>query len=91
MIVFSGGLIGPPGTARDYAGSLEATPVFLGCSDSDFHIPAERVHESAAVFEQLGAEVTKKLYPNMGHTIIQDEIDTLLRLFRPSQLPELGH
>jgi glyoxalase family protein len=75
VLVFSGGLIGPPGTPRDYAGSLEGTPVFLGCSTADFHIPEERVDESAAVFEDLGAAVTKRLYPNMGHTIIQDEID----------------
>ena len=75
VLAFSGGLIGPPGTPRHYAGSLEGTPVFLGCSTADFHIPEERVHESAAVFEQMGAAVTKRLYPNMGHTIIQDEID----------------
>jgi predicted esterase len=75
LLVFSGGLIGPPGTSREYAGSLEGTPVFLGCSTTDFHIPAERVDETAAVFEQMGAAVTKQLYPNMGHTIIQDEID----------------
>lgn len=75
LLVFSGGVIGPPGTPRDYDGSLEGTPIFLGCSDADFHIPAERVHESTAVFEGLGADVTEKIYPGMGHTIIQDEID----------------
>ncbi len=75
LIVFSGGLIGPPGTPRNYAGSLDGTPIFLGCSNIDFHIPEERVHESAATFEQMGAVVTTRIYPNMGHTIIQDEID----------------
>ena len=75
LLVFSGGLIGPPGTPRNYAGSLDGTPVFLGCSTTDFHIPEERVHESAAVFEKMGAEATKRLYPNMGHTIIQYEIE----------------
>ncbi|MCB0196067.1 MAG: dienelactone hydrolase family protein [Anaerolineae bacterium] len=75
LLVFSGGLIGPPGTPRDYAGSLDGTPIFLGCSDTDFHIPEERVHESTATFERLGANVTEKIYPNMGHTVIQDEID----------------
>jgi glyoxalase family protein len=75
LLLFSGGLIGPPGTPRDYTGSLDGMPVFLGCSTTDFHIPAERVDETAAVFEQMGAAVTKRLYPNMGHTIIQDEID----------------
>src|SRR4051794_13913071 len=53
----SGGLIGPPGPARDYAGSCDGTPVFLGCSDIDPHIPLERVHETAEVFRRLGARV----------------------------------
>ncbi len=75
LLLFSGGLIGPPGTPRDYEGSLAGTPVFLGCSDVDFHIPLERLEETADVLANLGAEVTKKIYPNMGHTIIQDEID----------------
>ena len=74
LMVFSGGLIGPPGFPRDYAGSLDGTPVFLGCSDADPHIPEERVHESAAVFERLGADVTMEIYHNMGHTVIQDEV-----------------
>ncbi len=74
LLVFSGGLIGPPGTARDYAGSLAGTPVFIGCSDVDFHIPVERVHETAAVLTKMGATVTKKIYPDMGHTIIQEEL-----------------
>lgn len=75
LLLFSGGLIGPPGTPRDYAGSLESTPVFMGCSDVDFHIPIERVAETAVTLQNLGAAVNKKIYANMGHTIIQDEID----------------
>ena len=75
LLVFSGGLIGPPGTPRNYEGSLDGTPVFLGCSDVDFHIPVERVEETAVTLTHLGATVNKKIYPNMGHTIIQDEID----------------
>lgn len=71
----TGGLIGPPGTVFEYPGSLENTPVFLGCSDVDFHIPAERVNESAEALSKLGGNVTKRLYPGMGHTINQDEID----------------
>src|SRR5262249_8969329 len=59
----SGGLIGPPGTPRDYPGALHGTPVFLGCSDVDPHIPLERVHETAEVFRRLGAEVTERIYP----------------------------
>ncbi len=75
LLVFSGGLIGPPGTPRDYEGSLEGTRVFLGCSDIDPHIPEARVHESAGVFERLGAQVVEKIYSGMGHTIVPDEID----------------
>jgi phospholipase/carboxylesterase len=71
---FSGGLIGPPGTSRDYDGSLDGTPVFLGCSDVDFHIPVERVHETEEVMRSMGAKVTANIYPGMGHTIIEDEV-----------------
>ena len=70
----SGGLIGPPETARDYAGSLDGTPVFLGCSDVDAHIPLERVRESAAVFTRMGATVDAHIYPGMGHLVNADEI-----------------
>ena len=70
----SGGLIGPPGTAWPRSGSLDGTPVFLGCSDVDFHIPKERVMESATVLRGLGAQVTAVLYPNMDHTVNEDEM-----------------
>lgn len=69
----SGGLIGPDGTPRDYPGSLDATPVFLGCSDVDAHIPTERVELSAKLLGQLGADVTMRIYPGMGHVINEDE------------------
>jgi predicted esterase len=74
VIGLSGGLIGPPGTPREYAGTMESTPVFLGCSDIDSHIPLERVHESATVFRSLGAVVDERIYPRMGHTINADEL-----------------
>ena len=74
LLIFSGGLIGPPGTIRDYPGSFAGTPVFLGCSDIDAHIPKQRVEESAAVFSRMGADVTARLYAGMGHLINDDEI-----------------
>ena len=74
LIAFSGGLIGPPDELPDYQGSLEGTPAFLGCSDDDPHIPLSRVNETAEILEQLGARVNKSIYPNMGHTIVADEI-----------------
>ena len=80
VIGLSGGLIGPPGTPRDYAGTFGHTPVFLGCSDVDPHIPVERVHESAAVFRRLGAAVDERIYPGMGHTVNGDEVDAVRAL-----------
>ena len=71
----SGALIGPKDTLREYSGSLGSTPVFLGCSDVDFHVPKERVSETAEVLRRLGGEVTERLYPNMDHTVNRDEID----------------
>ena len=76
----SGGLIGPPGTPRDYPGSLAGTPAFLGCSDRDPHIPLARVRETAEVLREMGAEVTERIYPAMGHTVNADEIEHVRRL-----------
>jgi predicted esterase len=78
----SGGLIGPPGTPRDYAASFDGTPVFLGCSDIDAHIPLERVRESADVFRRMDATVDERIYPRMGHTVNSDEIDAVNQLLR---------
>ena len=74
VIGLSGGLIGPEGTPRTYPGSLAGTPVFLGCSDVDAHIAKELVYEAAEVFQRLGGNVTRRLYPNHDHRINQDEI-----------------
>jgi phospholipase/carboxylesterase len=76
----SAGLIGPPGLTRDYPGSLDGTPVFLGCSDIDAHIPPERVRISTEVLTAMNAAVTERIYPGMGHTINQDEITHVRRL-----------
>ena len=77
IAALSGGLIGPPGTARDYAGTFDGTPVFMGCSDVDPHIPLERVRESADVFRRMGAVVDERIYRGMGHTVSRDEIDAV--------------
>ena len=61
LVGLSAGLIGPPGTIWPRTGSLDGTPVFLGCSDVDAHIPASRVQESAEVLRELGADVTAVL------------------------------
>jgi len=77
LAALSGGLIGPDDTRRDYPGDLAGTPVFLGCSDVDFHIPRERVELTAEVLRRMGAEVDMRLYPGMGHTVNQDEIEAV--------------
>jgi len=74
IVGFSGGVIGPDGTPRNHAGSMEDTPVFLGCSDVDPHVPLARVHETAALFRRLGAWVDERIYPGMGHLVSRDEI-----------------
>lgn len=82
VIALSGGLIGDSVPAVDYIGSLDNTPLFIGCSDVDFHVPVERVRESTALLQQLGGDVTERIYPNMGHTINQDEIDFVKQLMQ---------
>jgi predicted esterase len=75
VVGLSGGLIGPPGTPRDYPGSFDGTPIFLGCSDRDPHIPLHRVQESTQVLKGMGADVTERIYPAMGHTVNEDELE----------------
>jgi phospholipase/carboxylesterase len=75
IVGLSGALIGPDDTPRGYKGSLDGTPVFLGCSDVDFHVPKERVDQTAEVMQKLGGKVTERLYPNMDHRVNQDEIN----------------
>ncbi len=85
VIVFSGGLIGPEDGPLDHyppEADLQQTPVFLGCSDVDFHIPVTRVHQTADILTGMNAQVDVRIYPNMGHQINQDELsaaDSLLR------------
>ena len=80
IVAFSGGLIGDEINPKDYKGSFEDTPIFMGCSDRDPHIPQERVDETEQVFRQLGAKVTKKIYKGMGHTVNRDEIENVQKM-----------
>ena len=82
IIGLTGGLIGPPGTPRNYPGSLEGKPVFLGSSDPDPHVPFERVLETRDVLTRMGATVDVRRYPGMGHTINEDEIEACRALLR---------
>jgi predicted esterase len=82
VVGLSGALIGPDEMPRDYPGSLAGTPVFLGCSDVDFHVSNERVQDASRVLQHLGGSVTVRLYPNMEHTVNQDEIDFVRIMMR---------
>jgi predicted esterase len=74
VVLFSGGLIGPPGSTWPTTRSFRRTPMFLGCSDVDAHVPERRVTETADVFGHMDADVTKRIYPGMGHLVCEDEI-----------------
>lgn len=79
-VAFTGGLIGDNINLQNYKGKFEQTPVFLGTSDPDFHVPVDRVHETTKILTEMGASVTEKVYAGMGHTINQDEIDWVNKL-----------
>jgi phospholipase/carboxylesterase len=81
-IGLTGGLIGPPGTPRNYPGSLAGTPVFLGTSDPDPHVPLERVQETQTVLSRMGAQVELRRYPGMPHTVNDDELDACRDLLK---------
>ena len=80
VVALTGGLIGPPGTPREHTGSLAGTPAFLGAGDPDPHVPWWRVEESAAALGDLGAQVTFRRYPGLGHTISDDELEEARRI-----------
>jgi predicted esterase len=80
IVGLSGGLIGPAGTPRDYPGSFDGTPAFLGCSDADPFIGKDRVIEAGEVLKRLEAAVTVELYPQMGHTVSTDEVQAVRRI-----------
>lgn len=79
-LIFTGGLIGPDVDPNRYTGSLGHTPVFLGSSDIDPHVPLDRVNDTETVLNHLGAAVDKRIYPNMPHTINHDELSVAKQL-----------
>jgi len=89
IAAFTGGLIGDKIYRGNYAGDFSGTPVFIGTSDPDPHVPVERVNESAEILEKMNALVTKKIYKNMGHTISKDEISTVNKIiFSKEEIPK---
>ena len=91
LIAFTGGLIGPAAAQRDYEGSLQGTPVFLGSGDPDPHVPIERVLETQDAFERMGAKVELRRYPGLPHTVNDDELQAArMYLARLAAPPEAG-
>lgn len=80
VAAFTGGLIGAQVDHRNYHGNFDGTPVFIGSSDPDMHVPVSRVKETTIVLEDMGAHVTEIIYENMGHTISQAEIAQVNKL-----------
>ncbi len=80
VVGLNDGLFGPALDRDNYKPEFAGTPVFLGCSDVDFHIPKARVEESSVMLRELGAAVTMRLYPNMGHTVNANEIEFVNQL-----------
>ena len=84
LFVFSGGYIGPLNEDRELSGQLDDTPVFIGCSDIDPHIPLQRVQETTSLLRAMGANVTERIYSGMGHLINGDELETARTIMEES-------
>jgi len=87
ILALTGGLIGPSGTPRNYPGNFAGTPIFIGTSDPDSHVPFARVEESRDVLAAMGAKVEVRRYPGMPHTINEDEIEACRALLQPLSAP----
>lgn len=82
VAALSGGLIGESLQESEYHGDLEQTPIFLGCSDVDPHIPLVRVQQTTSILRSLGGHVDERIYPGMGHTVNREEMDILESMIR---------
>lgn len=85
IFMLSGGLIGQRLDRSNYQGNFEQTPILLGCSDSDAHVPLQRVKESSQIFREMGASVTERIYPNAPHTVFEDEIRIINEILSHSE------
>jgi len=75
IMAFTGGLIGEEINTENYKGDFEGTPVFIGTSDPDPHIPVTRARDSARIIQSMNAQVKLEIYPDIGHTVIPEELD----------------
>ncbi|MPS72259.1 MAG: phospholipase [Chryseobacterium sp.] len=74
-VAIIGGVIGEKINRENYKGDFAQTPIFLGTSNPDFHVPVERVYATANILKEMNADVTEKVYANFGHSINQEEIE----------------
>ena len=86
IIAFTGGLIGDAIHKEKYSGDFQGTPVFIGTGDPDPHVPVQRVKDSTIVLQDMGARVTEKIYPGIGHTITREEIDFVNSHILPAKI-----
>ena len=75
VAAFTGGLIGDKIYNENYRGDFKNTKIFIGTSDPDMHVPVSRVEATAQLLKTMNADVKLKIYKNIGHTIIEDEIN----------------
>ncbi|WP_226390068.1 alpha/beta hydrolase [Penaeicola halotolerans] len=82
VMILSGGLIGPRVEPKNYTGDFSGTPIFMGCSDIDHHIPVHRLEDSEKQLTKMGAKVNLKIYPGMDHIISEDEIEIVKEMLK---------
>lgn len=82
VFILSGGVIGQQVERENYSGDFAQTPILIGCSDIDAHVPLERVLASANIFREMGGNVTERIYPNAPHTVFQDEVDIMTQIIK---------
>lgn len=75
VIAFTGGLIGEKFNPSKYHGDFQGTPVFIGSSHKDMHVPLSRIEESVKQIEKMGATVKTMIFQDTQHTIRQEEVD----------------
>lgn len=89
VVAFTGGLIGEKIHPENYKGDFGGTPVFIGTSDPDPHVPVERVYATTNILKNMNAAVTEEVYAGMGHTISQHEIDQANKLIFKKAIPQI--
>jgi phospholipase/carboxylesterase len=74
-VAIIGGVIGDKINRENYRGDFAQTPIFLGTSNPDFHVPVERVYATANILKEMNADVKEKVFTNFGHSINEEEIE----------------